>query len=86
MLMAVIKRREETGVLRAVGYGKRDIVWILLLEASLLGVLSAVIGVVVSVAVALVANVVFLGNLFAFTRTALLYLAGRRRSASEPVC
>ncbi|MDS0293743.1 ABC transporter permease [Halogeometricum luteum] len=76
MLMAVIKRREEIGVLRAVGYGKRDIVRILLLEASLLGVLGAVIGVSISVAVALVANAVFLGDPFAFTRTALLYLAG----------
>lgn len=76
MLMAVIKRREEIGVLRAVGYTKRDIVRILLLEASLLGALGALIGVLISVGIALVANAVFLGNPFAFTRTALLYLAG----------
>jgi putative ABC transport system permease protein len=76
MLMAVIKRREEIGVLRAVGYRKGDIVRILLLEASLLGGLGAVVGVLLSVGVALAANAVFLGDPFAFTPTAFVYLAG----------
>ncbi|RDI69916.1 ABC transporter permease [Halopelagius longus] len=76
MLMAVIKRREEIGVLRAVGYTKRDIVWILLLEAALLGTLGAAVGVTIAFGVALAANSIFLGDPFAFTRSALLYLVG----------
>ncbi|ELZ94498.1 ABC transporter permease [Haloferax mucosum ATCC BAA-1512] len=76
MLMAVIKRREEIGVLRAVGYEKGDIVRILLLEAALLGMLGSAVGVAIAIVVALVANAVFLGNPFAFTQSAVLYLVG----------
>jgi putative ABC transport system permease protein len=76
MLMAVIKRREEIGVLRSVGYTKVDIVRILLVEATLLGAIGAVVGGAVSLGVALVANTVFLGDPLAFTRTAILYLLG----------
>lgn len=76
MLMAVIKRREEIGVLRAVGYGKQDIVRILLIESALLGLLGSAVGVVIAAVVAAVANSVFLGNPFAFTPSAFLYLAG----------
>ncbi|RDZ51173.1 ABC transporter permease [Haloferax sp. Atlit-4N] len=76
MLMAVIKRREEIGVLRAVGYGKGDIVRILLVEAVLLGALGSAMGLAIAVVVAMVANALFLGDPFAFTQSALLYLAG----------
>ncbi|QOS13704.1 ABC-type transport system permease protein (probable substrate macrolides) (plasmid) [Haloferax gibbonsii] len=76
MLMAVIKRREEIGVLRAVGYGKVDIVRILLVEAVLLGTLGSAVGLAIAVVVAMVANALFLGDPFAFTQSALLYLAG----------
>lgn len=76
MLMAVIKRREEIGVLRAVGYTKGDIVRILLLEAALLGALGAVIGIAIAIGVALIANSIFLGDPFAFTPSALSYLLG----------
>ncbi|AFK20997.1 ABC transporter permease (plasmid) [Haloferax mediterranei ATCC 33500] len=76
MLMAVIKRREEIGVLRAVGYSKGDIVQILLLESVLLGALGSGVGIVIAIGVALVANSMFLGDPFAFTQSALLYLAG----------
>jgi putative ABC transport system permease protein len=76
MLMAVIKRREEVGVLRAVGYRKGDIVRILLLEAALIGALGAFAGVLLSVGVAFVANAALLGDPFAFTQTAFAYLAG----------
>ncbi|WP_157533106.1 ABC transporter permease, partial [Haloferax profundi] len=76
MLMAVIKRREEIGVLRAVGYTKVDIIRILLLEAALLGALGAVIGIAIAIGVALIANSIFLGDPFAFTPSALSYLLG----------
>jgi putative ABC transport system permease protein len=76
MLMAVVKRREEIGVLRAVGYTRRDIVRILLLEAALLGAVGAGVGVVLATGGTMVANAMFLGDPFAFTETALLYLFG----------
>ncbi len=49
MLMSTVERREEIGVLRAVGVEKRDVMRMILLEAALLGVIGAAGGVVVSV-------------------------------------
>lgn len=74
MLMAVIKRREEIGVLRAVGYSREDVVRILLAEAALLGVIGAVIGLVVATLITMAANAVFLGDPMAFTGSSLGYL------------
>jgi putative ABC transport system permease protein len=74
MLMAVIKRREEIGVLRAVGYGRFDIMRVLLIEAALLGAIGSAVGLVISVAATMVANAVFLGGPLAFTGESLLYL------------
>lgn len=74
MLMAVIRRREEIGVLRAVGYQRIDIVRILLIEAAVLGALGAAAGVLVAVPFIMLANSVFLGDPFAFSPTALGYL------------
>ena len=76
MLMAVIKRREEIGVLRAVGYRKVDVLRILLVEAGLLGALGAAVGTAIALAVAMAANAVFLGDPLAFTSGAVLYLVG----------
>ncbi|MFB6171547.1 MAG: ABC transporter permease [Haloarculaceae archaeon] len=76
MLMAVIERREEIGVRRAVGYSKATVVRVLLAEAALLGVLGSTVGVVVAIGVAMAANAVFLGDPLAFSQSALLYLAG----------
>jgi putative ABC transport system permease protein len=74
MLMAVIKRREEIGVLRAVGYRKVDILRVLLVEAGLLGAMGSAVGLLVAVAVAMAANVIFLGDPTAFTGGSLQYL------------
>jgi putative ABC transport system permease protein len=76
MLMAVIKRREEIGVLRAVGYQRGDIVRLLLVEAGLLGLGGSAVGLVLALLVAMVANAVFLGDPYAFTDSAVLYLVG----------
>jgi putative ABC transport system permease protein len=76
MLMAVIKRREEIGVLRAVGYRKVDILRVLLVEAGMLGAAGSAVGVVLAAAVAMVANAIFLGDPLAFSMTSLGYLAG----------
>ncbi|MFB6178873.1 MAG: ABC transporter permease [Halorientalis sp.] len=57
MLMSTIERREEIGVLRAVGFQKRDVLKILLTEAALLGVFGGLVGGLISVGIgALVAN------------------------------
>lgn len=76
MLIAVVSRREEIGVLRAVGYRRVDIVRVLLTEAALLGVAGATAGLAVALPVVVVANAAFLGDPFAFSATALGYLGG----------
>ncbi len=62
MLMSTIERRGEIGVLRAVGYQKRDVLKILLAEAGLLGALGGVVGVVFSLVVGLIVAQVMLGD------------------------
>ena len=74
MLMAVIRRREEIGVLRAVGYSRSDIVRILLVEATLLGVAGATAGIVLALPAVAFANSIFLGSPFAFTSGAIGYI------------
>lgn len=74
MLMAVIRRREEIGVLRAVGYGRGDVVRILLVEAGLLGAAGATAGLALALPAVMVANAAFLGDPLAFTPTAAGYL------------
>jgi putative ABC transport system permease protein len=56
MLMSTVERREEIGVLRAVGYQKLDILKVMLMEAALLGVLGGVVGIVLSVFAGLAIN------------------------------
>ena len=74
MLMAVIRRREEIGVLRAVGYSRGDVVRILLVEAGLLGAAGATAGLALALPAVMVANAAFLGDPLAFTPTAVAYL------------
>ena len=49
MLMSTVERRQEIGVLRAVGVSRRSILRTMLFEAALLGVIGAAAGVVVTV-------------------------------------
>jgi len=56
MLMSTVERREEIGVLRAVGYQKRDVMKVMLMEATLLGVFGGLVGVGVSSLVGLAIN------------------------------
>lgn len=76
MLMAVIKRRQEIGVLRAVGYEKTDILRILIVEALLLGAIGSVIGVLIAIGITMAANAVFLGDPLAFSPESIPYLVG----------
>jgi putative ABC transport system permease protein len=74
MLMAVIRRREEIGVLRAVGYSRGAVVRILLAEAGLIGAAGATAGVAIALPAVMVANAAFLGDPLAFTPGAVGYL------------
>jgi len=51
MLVTTVERREEIGVMRAVGIGKRDVLTLMLAEAAVLGVIGAVLGVCLSLLV-----------------------------------
>lgn len=76
MLMSAVERRREIGVLRAVGYQKRDVLVIMLAEAVLLGIAGGIAGVLLSVAAGLVINQVVLGDpLFTFAPRNLGYFA-----------
>ena len=56
MLMSTVERREEIGVLRAVGYQKRDVLKVMLTEATLLGVTGGIVGVLLSFVAGLAIN------------------------------
>lgn len=70
MLMSTIERKGEIGVLRAVGYYKRDILRLMLTEAALLGVVGAAIGLVFSVFAGMLINQQLLGDPLAFSDAA----------------
>jgi putative ABC transport system permease protein len=48
MLMAVIERTREIGVLRALGWGRRSILGLILREALMLGFLGGLIGILIA--------------------------------------
>ena len=56
MLMSTVERREEIGVLRAVGYQKRDVLKVMLTEAVLLGIVGGIVGVLLSFGAGLAIN------------------------------
>ena len=75
MLMSAIERREEIGVLRAVGYQKLDIVRIMLAEATLLGLVGSLLGGAVTLGIVAVINGALLGDPLAFPAGSLQYVA-----------
>ncbi|WP_276271441.1 ABC transporter permease [Haloarcula litorea] len=70
MLMSTVERREEIGVLRAVGYQKRDVLKVMLTEATLLGVAGGLAGVLLSLAAGLAINHYTVGDATAVFRVA----------------
>jgi putative ABC transport system permease protein len=77
MLMSTIVRREEIGVLRAVGYQQRDVLKIMLSEALLLGIAGGVAGAVLSLVGGLTMAQLLLGDPTAlFTPTNGGYILG----------
>jgi putative ABC transport system permease protein len=75
MLMSTVERREEIGVLRAVGFEKRAVLRILLTEAGILGLLGGTVGVAVSALIGAGVNGLFLGDPLAFDALSVFYLA-----------
>ena len=75
MLMSAIERREEVGVLRAVGYHRRDILQLMLSEAALLGVVGAIAGAILSVGLGAIINQLLLGDPMAFSDSVLWNIA-----------
>lgn len=73
MLMSTIERKEEIGVLRAVGYHRLDIVKLMLYEAALLGIVGSIFGVILSVGLGMLMNAQLLSDPLAFTGQALQY-------------
>lgn len=72
MLMSTVERREEIGVLRAVGFQKRDVLRVMMAEALLLGLFGGLIGAVLSLGAGLIVNELVLGDALAVFRFASL--------------
>ncbi len=62
MLMSTVERRQEIGVLRAVGVQKFDVVRMILAEAALLGLVGGVLGAVLALFAGLALNQFVLGD------------------------
>lgn len=75
MLMSIIERKQEIGVLRAVGYHRMDVLRIMLAEAALLGLTGALLGTGFSFVVGALINGALLGDPLAFNAEALRYAA-----------
>ena len=73
MLMSTVERREEIGVLRAVGYQKRDVLKVMLMEATLLGVVGGLVGVGLSTLAGLAINHYTVNDATAMFRLANLF-------------
>ncbi|SFR45171.1 ABC transporter permease [Halogeometricum limi] len=75
MLMSTIERRQEIGVLRAVGVQKLDVVRMILAEAGLLGLVGGFFGAVLAVLAGLVLNQVVISDPWlTFAPANLLYI------------
>ncbi|MFC7073587.1 ABC transporter permease [Halovenus rubra] len=75
-LMSARERREEIGVLRAVGYGRLDILAIMMIETVFMGLLAAIVGVSLAVGAGAIINDALLGDPMAFQPNSWRYLAG----------
>jgi putative ABC transport system permease protein len=75
MLMSTVERRQEIGVLRAVGFQKLDVLKIMLSEAVLLGVIGGLAGVAFSLVAGMVINHFIVGDaMLVFRPSNFLYI------------
>ena len=76
MLMSTAEREEEIGVLRAVGFQRRDVLRLLLTETIVLGILGGIVGSVLSIGARMILNAVVANDpMLVFASQNLLYLA-----------
>jgi len=76
MLMSTAEREEEIGVLRAVGFQRRDVLRLLLTETIVLGILGGIVGSVLSIGAGMILNAVVANDpMLVFASQNLLYLA-----------
>jgi putative ABC transport system permease protein len=75
LLMSVIEREGEIGVMRAVGYPRGAVVRLLVTEATMLGLIGGAIGVPIALGIGAVINALLVGDPLAFTPTGLRYVA-----------
>jgi len=62
MWMSVVERREEIGVFRAIGLNRIDVLKIVVIEATLLGVLGSFFGTFLSIISGMVLNYILIGD------------------------
>ena len=74
LLMSVIEREGEIGVMRAVGYGRGAVIRLLVAEATMLGVLGGAIGGPVALGIGASINALLVGDPLAFTPAGLRYV------------
>jgi putative ABC transport system permease protein len=75
LLMSVIEREGEIGVMRAVGYPRGAVVRLLVAEATMLGLVGGAIGVPIALGIGAVINAVLVGDPLAFTPAGVRYVA-----------
>ena len=63
MIMSVMERTREIGILRAIGFSQKDVAMIFLAEAALIGVIGGIIGILLGVTASLTLGDVF-GKMF----------------------
>ncbi|MGM0590320.1 MAG: ABC transporter permease [Halobacteriota archaeon] len=75
MLMSTVERRQEIGVLRAVGVQRRDVIRMILAEAALLGWAGGVVGAILALVAGVALNSYVLNDaLVTFQATNVLYV------------
>jgi putative ABC transport system permease protein len=76
MLMSTVERRQEIGVLRAVGVQRGEVMRMILAEAGLLGIVGGFFGILLAIVAGIALNEYVLGDALVTFRTRnLLYLA-----------
>lgn len=85
MLLSVTTRRAEIGLLRAMGFRRRDVLGIVLWEAGILGVMGVIIGTAVSLATGIAINAAVFGDPLAVLDGAYIGHFGRAAAVGMAV-
>jgi len=83
MIMSVMERTREIGILRAIGFSQKDVATVFLAEAALIGVIGGIIGVLLGVTASITLGDIF-GKMFQ-VREASTQMAGAIQISYTPV-